>query len=120
MGLCGAHEVPRHIDPVKPALFSFQIKKSLMTEPVVAKVKGLREYYISLAVTILLQNLMELGQLLSIYGLTGLLGPSLPDNVAQVFKAVVNGWSLGTLLTARTINRMFPMDSLRGLSTTTR
>ena len=62
-----------------------------MTEPIVAKVKGLREYYISLAVTILQQNLMDLGQLLNICALTGLLGPSLPDNVAQVFKAVVNG-----------------------------
>ena len=89
-------------------------------EPVVVKVKGLREYYISLVVTILLQNLMELGQLLSIYGLTGLLGPSLPDNVAQVFKAVFYGWSLATLLTVRTVNRIFPVDSLRGLSTTTR
>ena len=54
MGLCGAHEVPRHIDPVQPALLSFQIKKSPTTEPIVAKVKGLREYYISLDVTILL------------------------------------------------------------------
>ena len=53
-----------------------------MTEPVVAKVKGLREYYISLAVTTLQQNLMDLGQLLSICALMGLLGPSLPDNVA--------------------------------------
>ena len=76
MGLCGAHEVPRHIDLVQPALFTFQIKKSPTTEPVVAKVKGLREYYIRLAVTILLHNLMDLGQL-SICGLTGLLGPSL-------------------------------------------
>jgi len=120
MGLCGAHEVPRHIDPVQPTLFSFQIKKSPTTEPIVAKVKGLREYYISLVVTILLQNLMDLGQLLSICGLTGLLRPSLPDNVSQIFKAVVNGWSLATLLTTRTVDRMFPMDSLRGLSTTTR
>ena len=39
-----------------------------MAEPVVAEVKGLREYYISLAVTILLQNLIDLGQLLSICG----------------------------------------------------
>ena len=30
---------------------------------------------------------MDLGQLLNICALTGLLGPSLPDNVAKVFKA---------------------------------
>jgi len=44
-----------------------------MIEPVVAKVKGLCEYYTSLAVTILQQNLMDLGQLLSICAMTGLL-----------------------------------------------
>ena len=64
----------------------------------------MHEYYISLADTILNQNVLDLGQLLSIGVTTGLLGPSLSEKLAQVFKALFYGWSLATLLAARTVN----------------
>jgi hypothetical protein len=40
----GENEVPRDLHPVQSALFILQIQKSPMTEPVVAKIKGLGEY----------------------------------------------------------------------------
>jgi len=49
----------------------------------------------------------------------GHMRPSIPDNVAQVIKAVIKGWSPATLLTVRTINGMVPSDSLGGLTNTT-
>jgi len=58
----------------------------------------------NLADTILQQNVMDLGQLLSIDVMTGLLGASLSDKLAQVFKALFYGWSLATLLAVRTVN----------------
>ena len=85
-----------------------------MAEPVVSKIKGLGKDYITLAVTILLQNLIDLGHLLSISGLMGLMCPSIPDNVAQVIK----GWSPATLLTVKIVNGMVPSDSLGGLTNT--
>ena len=85
-----------------------------MTEPVVSKIKGLGKDYITLAVTILLQNLIDLGHLLGISGLMGLMCPSIPDNVAQVIKAVINGWSPATLLTAGTVNGMILVTLLEG------
>ena len=60
-------------------------------DPVATKIKGLGKDYITLTVTILLQNLIDLGNLLGISGLTGLMRPSIPDNVAQVIKAVIKG-----------------------------
>ena len=84
-------------------------------EPVVAKIKGLGKDYIILAVTMLLQNLIDLGNLLGISGgLTGLITPSIPNNVAQVIKAVINGWSPATLLTAGTVNGMILVTLLEG------
>ena len=83
-------------------------------EPVVAKIKGLGKDCITLVVTILLQNLIDLGHLFGISGLMGLMRPSIPDNVAQVIKAVIKGWSPATLLTARTVNGMVLVTLLEG------
>ena len=69
-----------------------------MIEPLGAKTQGLGKKDIALVVPILFQNLIDLGHLLGFSDMTGLALLRVLDDIVEVFKAVIKGGRLATLL----------------------
>ena len=67
-------------------------------EPVCAKIQGLGQKYITLTVTILIQNLIDLGHLLGFSDMTGLALLRVLEDIVEVTKAVIKGGRLATLV----------------------
>ena len=69
-----------------------------MIEPLGAKTQGLGKKDIALVVPILFQNLIDLGHLLGFSDMKGLALLRILDDIVEVFKAVIKGGRLATLL----------------------
>jgi len=97
LGLHG-HHVQSNLDIVVPPFFGHQTQESPTMQPVGAKTQGLGKKYIALVVPILFQNLIDLGYLLGFSDMTGLALLRVLDDIVEVFKAVIKGGRLATLL----------------------